>query len=184
MFGHWMRHFACAPKGLLKYLVLEMLNEKPMSGSEIMDKIEEDTKGAWRPSPGSIYPLLTWLHEKGFIKPLPKDESGIKRYELTDEGKWLLKERGKIREILVEKMTLFPLMIPFPPPPFMKGHISAGVEELNTSIRRFFTAFREFMILSKEKASRDDIAEVCRILKEVVEKMEAVNKRIKGGSNG
>ncbi|MEM2277141.1 MAG: PadR family transcriptional regulator [Thermoproteota archaeon] len=184
MFRHWMRHFACAPKGLLKYLVLEMLYEKPMSGSEIMDKIEEDTKGAWRPSPGSIYPLLTWLHEKGLVKTLPKDESGVKRYELTDEGKKLLKERGKIRERLVEKMTLFPSMIPLPPPPFMKGIPPMRIEELHVPIRRLFTAFREFMILSREKASKDDVAEIGRILEETAEKIEAVNKRIKGGSNG
>jgi DNA-binding PadR family transcriptional regulator len=40
--------------------------EKPVSGSEIVDKIEEYTD--WRPSPGSIYPLLSHMQEVGFIR--------------------------------------------------------------------------------------------------------------------
>lgn len=180
MFRHWIRHMACAPKGLLRYIILEMLNEKPMSGSEIMDKIEKDTQGIWRPSPGSIYPLLTWLQEKGFVKALPRDEGGLKRYELTDEGRRLLKERSKIREKLVEKMASLPLMIPPSSPFFVKAPLPSKVEGLYTSIRRLFTAFREFMILSREKASKDYVSEVGRILEEAAEKIEAVNKRIRG----
>ncbi len=185
MSRHWIRHIACAPKGLLKYLVLEMLSKKPMSGSELMEEIEKDTQGAWRPSPGSIYPLLTWLQEKGLIKPLPKDESGVKRYELTDEGRKLLTERGEIREKLFEKTALFPLMIHPPRPPFMKGLPPMGImEELHMPIRKLFSAFREFMILSKGKPSKDIVEEVGRILEEAADKIEAVNKRIRGGSNG
>lgn len=182
MFSHWMRHMACVPKGLLRYLILEKLSEKPMSGSEIMDRIEEESRGAWRPSPGSIYPLLTWLHEKGLIKPLPKDESGVKRYELTEEGRRLLEEGSKIREKMVERMALFPLMIPPSYPSFI-GSPPTGVEELHMPIRRLFAAFREFMILSREKTSKDDIMEVSRILEEAAGKIEAINKRVRGGRN-
>ncbi|MBS7627233.1 PadR family transcriptional regulator, partial [Candidatus Bathyarchaeota archaeon] len=55
---HWLRHTAMVPKGFLRYKVLKLLKEKPMAGSEIMGVIEEQTGGYWRPSPGSIYPLL------------------------------------------------------------------------------------------------------------------------------
>ena len=50
------------PRGLLKFLVLKMINEKPMSGVEIVEEIEKQT-GSWKPSSGSIYPLLSF----GFI---------------------------------------------------------------------------------------------------------------------
>ena len=43
------------PRGLLRFLVLKMLSEKPMSGTEIAKQIEEQTGGRWKPSPGSIY---------------------------------------------------------------------------------------------------------------------------------
>ncbi|MEM2088116.1 MAG: PadR family transcriptional regulator [Thermoproteota archaeon] len=177
MFGHWIRHTACAPKGLLRYLVLEMLSKKPMSGSEIMDKIEETTRGEWRPSPGSIYPLLTWLQEKGFVKVLPKDENGVKRYELTTKGRELLEERGKIRERLLEKMTSFPLLIP---PPIMAKPFIDQPDELHGPLRHLFVAFREFKILSGKKVSKEDLMEVGRVLEEAAEKIETINKRIQG----
>ena len=55
-----------------------------MSGSELMEEIEKHTGGHWKPSPGSIYPLLSWLQDNGYIKELPS-ENGLKRYELTQE---------------------------------------------------------------------------------------------------
>ncbi|MBO3754845.1 MAG: PadR family transcriptional regulator [Candidatus Brockarchaeota archaeon] len=178
MFRHWMRHMAYAPKGLLRYLVLEKLSEKPMSGSEIMDRIEEESHGAWRPSPGSIYPLLTWLHEKGFIKALPRDETGVKRYELTDKGRKLLEEKGKIRERLVERMVSFPLLLP--PPPFVGRFPEDRLGGLHDPIKRLFAAFREFMILSRGRATEEDLAEVGRVLEEAAGKIEELNKRIRG----
>ncbi|MEM2051292.1 MAG: PadR family transcriptional regulator [Thermoproteota archaeon] len=175
MFRHWMRHMACAPKGLLRYLILEKLSEKPMSGSEIMDRIEEESHGAWRPSPGSIYPLLTWLQEKGFIKALPRDETGVKRYELTDKGRKLLEEKDKIREKLVERMVSFPLLLP--PPPFVSSFPQDRLGELHEPIKRLFAAFREFMILSRDRATKEDLVEVRNVLEEAAEKIEELNRK-------
>ena len=42
---HWMRHIAAVPKGFLRYELLRLLSEKPMSGSEIMTEIEKRTDG-------------------------------------------------------------------------------------------------------------------------------------------
>ena len=56
-----------------------------MSGSEIVDKIEEYTD--WRPSPGSIYPLLSHMQEVGLIKPHENQDSTLKRFELTQMGR-------------------------------------------------------------------------------------------------
>ena len=62
-------------------LVLSMLSNSPKNGVEIMNEIEEATRGWWRPSPGSIYPLLDQLTKEGLVKK-NKDE----RYELTDKA--------------------------------------------------------------------------------------------------
>jgi len=43
-FKHWMRYMAAVPKGFLRYQVLELLNEKPLSDSEITNEIEKKTK--------------------------------------------------------------------------------------------------------------------------------------------
>ena len=69
-----------------------MLNGKPMSGAEIIREIEEDTSKRWKPSPGSIYPLLSWLLDSGYTRELSDSEAGVRRYELTEEGKKFFEE--------------------------------------------------------------------------------------------
>jgi DNA-binding PadR family transcriptional regulator len=66
----------------LRLLVLGVLAREPKNGAEIMDEIEAMSMGWWRPSPGSVYPLLEQLANEGLIQ---KREDG--RYQLTDEGR-------------------------------------------------------------------------------------------------
>jgi DNA-binding PadR family transcriptional regulator len=62
--------------------VITMLNKSPKNGAEIMEEIETMTQGWWRPSPGSVYPLLDELTQEGIIR---KREDG--KYEITPQGK-------------------------------------------------------------------------------------------------
>ncbi len=64
--------------GLRKY-VLDSITESPKNGVEIIDYIERLSYGAWKPSPGSIYPLLSKLTEDGIIK---KRNDG--RYDIVE----------------------------------------------------------------------------------------------------
>jgi DNA-binding PadR family transcriptional regulator len=68
-----------------------------MSGAEIMRQIEDETSHRWKPSPGSVYPLLSWLLDAGYTKELNDTEAGVRRYELTKEGKKLLEEHEEQR---------------------------------------------------------------------------------------
>ncbi len=68
-----------------------------MSGAEIMSEIEESTGHRWRPSPGSVYPLLSWLLDSGYTKELADTEAGVRQYELTEEGRKLLAEHEERR---------------------------------------------------------------------------------------
>lgn len=67
--------------GGLRYVVLYMLSDSPKNGAELMEEVERMTMGAWRPSPGSVYPLLSQLMEERMI--LKRDDQ---RYELTASG--------------------------------------------------------------------------------------------------
>jgi DNA-binding PadR family transcriptional regulator len=75
-----------------------MLNEKPMSGAEIIREMEDKTSMRWKPSPGSVYPLLSWLLDSGYTKELTDSEAGVRRYELTEEGKKFLEEDKQRRD--------------------------------------------------------------------------------------
>jgi DNA-binding PadR family transcriptional regulator len=59
-----------------------LLSRSPKNGAEIMDSVEQMTQGWWRPSPGSIYPLLESMDKEDLIK---KRSDG--RYELTAKSK-------------------------------------------------------------------------------------------------
>jgi len=81
------------PKGMLRHLALKILEKQPMSGSEIVDRIHEYTD--WRPSPGSIYPLLAHLQEEGLIEPHPDEDPSLKRFKLTEQGVRVLEQHDR-----------------------------------------------------------------------------------------
>jgi len=60
-------------------LIIRLLAGSPKNGVELMDAIEKMTQGWWRPSPGSIYPVLEQLADEGLVKKL---QDG--KYELTE----------------------------------------------------------------------------------------------------
>jgi DNA-binding PadR family transcriptional regulator len=87
---HVHRRRIGVPKGLLRYLSLKLLQRQPMSGSEITEKIEEFTN--WKPSPGSIYPLLANLQETDLIEPYTDADPGLKQFNITEKGKKEMEE--------------------------------------------------------------------------------------------
>ncbi|MFE3502896.1 PadR family transcriptional regulator [Kitasatospora sp. NPDC059160] len=74
-----------ARRGDVRASLLALLKERPMHGYEMIAEIAERTNGAWRPSPGSIYPNLQLLEEEGLITA---EEVGGKRLvSLTERGR-------------------------------------------------------------------------------------------------
>ena len=78
----WPFRFAQRRKRGLPNMVVYLLSSSPKNGMELMDGVESITRGWWRPTPGSIYPLLKEMTEQGIVK---KREDG--RYELTPKGR-------------------------------------------------------------------------------------------------
>jgi DNA-binding PadR family transcriptional regulator len=72
-------------RGDVRVAVLALLSEKPMHGYQIIQEIEERSGGAWKPSPGSVYPTLQLLADEGLISAT--ESNGRKTYSLTDEGR-------------------------------------------------------------------------------------------------
>jgi len=176
---HWMRHTAMVPKGFIRYRVLEALNEKPMSGSEIMADIEEQTGGFWKPSPGSIYPLLAWLQDNGYVKELPV-KNGLKRYELSEKGKALLVEQKRIRNHLRESVGFLPA--PFFDHFLMK--ISPEKKaEINDSVRNLAIAFFDLGKKLQVKFSEQAIDEANQVLNEATQKLCEINDKFLSEKN-
>src|SRR6266700_658450 len=74
-----------ASRGDVRAAILALLREGPRNGYQIMSEIEERSGGAWRPSPGAVYPALSQLADEGLIEA---EESGGRRtFTLTDAGR-------------------------------------------------------------------------------------------------
>jgi DNA-binding PadR family transcriptional regulator len=71
--------------GDLRLLALTLIAESPRHGYELIKAIEEQTGGAYSPSPGAIYPTLTLLEDEGLAQVAA--ESGKKLYTLTEAGR-------------------------------------------------------------------------------------------------
>jgi DNA-binding PadR family transcriptional regulator len=170
-----LRHTAMVPKGFIRYHVLEALNQKPMSGSELMDEIEKHTGGFWKPSPGSIYPLLSWLQDNQYIKELPV-ENGLKRYELTESGKALLEEQKKIRKKLREEVG-------FLPAPFFDSFLtkipSEKTAEIRNSMRQLAITFFKLSTAIQENFSEEAVDEALSVVNEAAKKFEEITKKLK-----
>ena len=72
-------------RGDVRQAVLALLREQPMHGYQLIAEIEQRTGGAWRPSPGSVYPTLQLLADEGLV--VAEEAGGRKTYALTEEGR-------------------------------------------------------------------------------------------------
>jgi len=83
-----MKDVACCDmRGMLSFLLLFLIEKKPMHGQEIADELEK--RRGERPSPGTIYPALKALKEAGFVKEKKKGKTIC--YTITAKGKEVLK---------------------------------------------------------------------------------------------
>ena len=78
-------------KGDLKYVILDLLKEKPHYGYEIIRALEEQSYGLYTPSPGVVYPTLQMLEEMNYASSQELD--GKKVYSITEDGVKFLAER-------------------------------------------------------------------------------------------
>lgn len=169
----WLRHTASVPKGFLRFYVLKLLKDKPMSGSEIMEEVEKQTGGQWKPSPGSVYPLLTWLRENSYAKELPREVTGIKRYMLTEKGAKFFEEHANFEDKLQKKVA------PMGPMFFLRMGLHAdGLQELQEPIKRFFAALFGMRAALRENLTEQTLTEVEQFLNDASEKIEELNEKI------
>ncbi|MEU1622190.1 PadR family transcriptional regulator [Streptomyces sp. NPDC005722] len=74
-----------ARRGDVRASILALLADRPMHGYEMIQEIAERSGGAWKPSPGSVYPTLQLLEDEGLISSA--SEGGKKLFTLTEAGR-------------------------------------------------------------------------------------------------
>ena len=83
-----------ASRGDVRAAILALLREGPRNGYQIMSDIEERSNGAWRPSPGAVYPALSALADEGLITDEKAD--GKRVFRLTDAGREYIEQNPEM----------------------------------------------------------------------------------------
>jgi DNA-binding PadR family transcriptional regulator len=97
--GSAIRAAKMLASGDLQLIILLLLAEKPRHGYDIIKALEEHSSGIYAPSPGMVYPALTYLDEMGYTTS--ETEGTKKLYRITDAGtEYLTKNRSNAEEML------------------------------------------------------------------------------------
>jgi DNA-binding PadR family transcriptional regulator len=80
-------------RGDVREAVLALIAEAPMHGYQIIGELAERSGGAWRPSPGSVYPVLQLLADEGLVRA--EETEGRRVFHLTDAGRAHVEERAE-----------------------------------------------------------------------------------------
>ena len=165
--------------GQLKLVLLKSLENDALSGYSIIKSIEQNTE-CWKPSTGSIYPLLNNLLEDGLVEV--KKEGRKKLYSLTEGGKnelkQLIERKNEIFNRLIDDWKVYASLsskkddVKFMLEIFetmKKGEIP--FKEINPELKEFRSAvFRLFA----EKKLPGNKNRIKKIIKEAVKKLEDV----------
>ena len=86
----------------LQLVILALLSEKPAHGYEIIKSLAERSGGFYHPSPGMVYPALTYLEEIGYASV--EAEGTRKLYDITDAGRAHLEENRGVADTMLAQL--------------------------------------------------------------------------------
>jgi DNA-binding PadR family transcriptional regulator len=155
-YGH--SHGPFFKKGDFKFVILELLKDKPRYGYEIIRELEERFQGFYTPSPGIVYPTLQYLEELGYVTA--EVQEGKKVYTISEAGRKFLEEKSEAREDFKDRM---------------KGWWETGMRhelrDLMHEMRRLGSLLRQYgrkISVEKTRQARDVIAKASRDIEEIL----------------
>ena len=90
-------------QGDLRLIALALIDEQPHHGYDIIKALEEKTADWYSPSPGIVYPTLTYLEEVGYLTSEP--EGAKKLYTITEEGRAHLNENRGLVDAVMKRLA-------------------------------------------------------------------------------
>jgi DNA-binding PadR family transcriptional regulator len=105
MGGEGFRAARMLGSGDLQLIILALLAEKPRHGYEVIKALEEHSSGIYTPSPGVVYPALTYLEETQYA--VSEASSNKKLYSITDAGREHLAKNRDTADEMLEQLSRF-----------------------------------------------------------------------------
>ena len=148
-------------RGDLKFVILRLISKRPMHGYEVMKALEEESKGYYRPSPGSVYPTLQMLEDEGYVTV--EEQKGKKIYSITEEGVAYLSENEDVVDEVFDRVE-----------DFTDRFFGGDMRALSRSFSKL--AQLTFDQAFQWGADPEDLARMNEILEKAVEDMRATRK--------
>jgi DNA-binding PadR family transcriptional regulator len=149
-------------QGDLKFVILQLLEEKPRHGYEIIKDLEERSGGRYTPSAGTVYPTLTLLEEMGYATGTV-EAGGKKVYSITDAGrKYLAENRGTVDDVLERLGELGDSIF--------GDAVRPAHEAMGTVGRAYWRA------AVAKRASPESIAKIAEILRRTAAELDALDR--------
>jgi len=101
--GDMIRAGRMLATGDLRLIALALIAEQPRHGYEIIKVLEEKTAGWYSPSPGIVYPTLTFLEEAGYVTA--QADGAKKLFTITDEGRAYLDQNRDFVDAVLERLA-------------------------------------------------------------------------------
>ena len=103
--GDFFRAGRMLADGDLKLITLSLLAEAPRHGYDIIKALEERTSGIYSPSPGVVYPTLTFLEEAGYAASAA--DGNKKVFSITEAGQAHLADNREMIDGVLEHLERF-----------------------------------------------------------------------------
>ncbi|HET7717175.1 MAG TPA: PadR family transcriptional regulator [Bauldia sp.] len=163
--------------GDLRLIVLALLAEQPRHGYDIIKALEERSHGAYSPSPGVVYPTLTYLEEAGYAAATA--EGNKKVFAITEAGRAHLADNRDVADMILSSMEEYGAKMAKARAWFYR-HEEGGTWDIPGVLPEINEARRALKGAIAEKLDASEAAqrETARILREAAERIRAV------GGNG
>jgi DNA-binding PadR family transcriptional regulator len=151
--------------GDLQLVLLALLAEQPSHGYELIKALEERSDGFYSPSPGMVYPALTWLEEMGYTSVAA--EGAKKLYSITDTGRTHLSENQDAADAMLSQLEQIGRKM---------GRLrEAFGEDEDSDWRELEAVRRELKHALREKrgASAEERSRIIAILKQAIAQIRA-----------
>jgi DNA-binding PadR family transcriptional regulator len=99
----WMPARRMLAQGDLRLVAVALIGKAPRHGYEIIKRLQEKTADGYSPSPGIVYPTLTYLQEAGYVTA--STEGSKKRYTITEEGRAYLAANRDMVDAILDRLT-------------------------------------------------------------------------------
>lgn len=163
----------------LQLLLLALLAEQPSHGYELIKALDTRSSGFYSPSPGMVYPALTYLEEVGYVAS--QAEGNRKRYALTDAGRTHLDAQRERVDTLFARLTHLARKMEFMRRAFAGEASGAGASGAATPDDAQAGWLPEFVdarvalkhaLLHKSAASPDEQRRIAAILRRAIAEIE------------